>query len=63
MTELEQVKLEIAGTEAEILRSWCELDRLDLPLEERAAKIATLEADNRLLAVLLTRLEELRRST
>lgn len=59
MTELEQVKLEIANRRAKILRSWQELDRLELPLEKRVPQIETIEADNRLLARLLARLEAL----
>ncbi|WP_267426979.1 hypothetical protein [Methylobacterium sp. GC_Met_2] len=63
MAELDKVRREIATTKARVHRGWIELELPDLTVEMQAAKVAVIEADTRLIAVLLARLDELSRSS
>lgn len=60
MIELERVELEITRTQAGIRRSWRDLGCLKLSLDKRVAEIVSIDANQRHLAELLARREELR---
>ena len=60
MMELARLEREITKAQAGIRRSWRDLGGLNMPLDKRVAEIVSIDANQRHLAGLLARRDELR---